>query len=206
MSAFAGMVKASMLLLFVMVLAVYLYRYQWKHIWIIPLIFIPWIINGIITSGYLLYPFSFTRLPVEWSVPVSIAVKDASDIVTWAWEYGYYIPVIIEATLLIIISLIFFRKKRDSILIPLAIATAGVFAWMVTAPEPRYGLGFIFTVPLLLLASGFTDNKNRMRYIGILLCLGLIQGVLIYLLFLHTNVPFTFPQPINDQVWNSILN
>jgi hypothetical protein len=184
-----------------MVLIIYIRRYGWKHLWILPILFVPWILNGIITSGYLLYPFSFTRLPFEWSVPVAVAVKDANDIVSWAWSYGYYIPIIIEATLLTTIALIFFRKKRATIFAPLTIAATGVFAWMVTAPEPRYGLGFIFAFPLLLLASGITDNKNRMKYIGILLGIGLLQGILIYFFYLHT-APFIFPEPIGDQIWN----
>jgi len=206
LSAFAGMVKASMLLPFVIVLAIYIRRYQWKNIWVVPLLFLPWLITGIITSGYLLYPFSFTRLPFEWSVPVTIALQDASDIVSYAWRYGNYIPVLLEATTLTIITLIFFRKKQTTVLVPLDIAGIGVLVWLLTAPEPRYGLGFIFTVPLLLLASGLTDNKHRMKYIGILICAAIIQGILIYLIYLHTNVPFVFPEPVGDQIWNRGLN
>jgi len=205
LSAFAGMVKASMLLLFVIVLAIYIQQYRWKDIWIVPLLFLPWLITGIITSGYLLYPFSFTRLPVEWSVPVTIALQDASDIVSYAWRYGNYIPVLLEATILTVITLVFFRKKQTTTLVPLVIAGIGVSVWLLTAPEPRYGLGFIFAVPLLLLASGLTDSKHRMKYIGILICAAIIQGILIYLIYLHTNIPFTFPEPIGDQIWNSGL-
>jgi hypothetical protein len=205
LSAFAGMAKASMLLLFFMVLAIYIQQYRWKDIWVVPFLFLPWLITGIITSGYLLYPFSFTRFPFEWSVPVAIALQDASDIVSYAWRYANYIPVLLEAATLTIITLVFFRKKQTTTLVPLVIAVIGVSVWLLTAPEPRYGLGFIFAVPLLLLASGLTDNKHRMKYIGILVCAAAIQGILIYLIYLHTNIPFTFPAPVGDQIWNSGL-
>lgn len=51
------------------------------------LLVVGWIVRGVITSGWLLYPV-FGRLPLPWSVPTRIAVDDLENIKSWARMWG----------------------------------------------------------------------------------------------------------------------
>jgi hypothetical protein len=50
-----------------------------------------------------------------------------------------------------------FRSRRvqlSAILVPLLLAAAGIAFWFFSAPDPRFGYGFLFAFALLLCAAG----------------------------------------------------
>lgn len=47
-------------------------------------VFIPWMIRGVVLSGYAVYPISFTRLDMPWSVPAATAVQEIQSTRAWA--------------------------------------------------------------------------------------------------------------------------
>jgi len=51
---------------------------------------IPWVLRGIILSGYIAYPSTFGALPVDWRVPYASAVSEANWVRSWARMPGMH--------------------------------------------------------------------------------------------------------------------
>jgi hypothetical protein len=214
LAGFAGMVKLFGFILLLFAVWVYFRHYGVKHLLAI-LIFIPWLIQGIATSGYIAFPLAFSRVPVIWSVPSDIAKFDAANVVAWARMQGadsslttlsnnnwvahwmaspMVAMVLVEILLLTLIALSFRPEIHKLRIVPIAIAIAGTLAWYGAAPEPRYALGFILATPLVVLAYGMDTQlktgllKSRKLVEGcfaILAILAIVQGAAIYT-YTHT--------------------
>jgi hypothetical protein len=54
----------------------------------VALVLVPWMIRGIILSGYIAYPISLGSFPVDWRIPRSDVIEIANVIQTWAKQPG----------------------------------------------------------------------------------------------------------------------
>lgn len=247
LAGFSGMIKPFGFVLLAFTIVAYIRHYGVKHIWAV-LMFIPWLIQGIATSGYIAFPLAFTRIPIIWAVPADIATLDANGVVAWArmqgadsffttlgnhdwvmhWAMSPMVSMIlVEITILIIVALFLRPEIHRQRYAPVFIAAVGTLMWYGSAPEPRYALGFIFALPLILLAYGMDTQlkaggvKPRKIVEGcfaILAILSVLQGVAIYT---HTHTDSPFEIPVNngaiektygitvfvsqDQAWNATL-
>jgi hypothetical protein len=249
-AGFAGMVKLFGFILFVFT-AWYYYRHYGVGKRILQnLMFIPWLITGIATSGYIAFPLSFTRLMLLWSVPADIAQQDANGVVAWArmqgadslfatlgnnnWVFHWITSPMVLMVLTEIVFLIFIATQIDTgrtsrNYIATAMALGGIIFWYWIAPEPRYALGFIFALPLTLLAfavdsqlksdDGEGSRRILKRAFAVFAILALVQGIAIYSR-IDTSVPFSVPDSPDgiyamrqgiavlvdhDQAWNMPL-
>jgi hypothetical protein len=130
-------------------------------------IILPWMIRGVILSGYIAYPSTIGAFPVAWRIPREAAIDEANWIRSWArapgihwnqvlgnwnwfkpWAYNIlknYFNVTIPLLLTIGSSLLIFPlrlvKIRKSQTIQWAILTpslANLAFWFMTAPDPRF--------------------------------------------------------------------
>lgn len=51
---------------------------------IVAMILLPWMIRGVILSGYIAYPLTIGTIPVEWRVPRALVIDEANWIRSWA--------------------------------------------------------------------------------------------------------------------------
>lgn len=140
--------------------------------------FLPFLIRNILISGWLLYPVdSLDLFAVDWKVPAAYLRHDAAQISVWAkclydvnkkdWSVRQWLPVWLSgqqhyelmliyaqfaAVLLLVIDLIFRLLRRirigwDRVFYYLAVA-ASLAVWFLEAPFIRYGLAFLFALPL----------------------------------------------------------
>ncbi len=140
--------------------------------------FLPFLIRNILISGWLLYPVdSLDLFAVDWKVPAAYLRHDAAQISVWAkclydvnkkdWSVRQWLPVWLSgqqhyelmliyaqfaAVLLLGIDLIFRLLRRirigwDRVFYYLAMA-ASLAVWFLEAPFIRYGLAFLFALPL----------------------------------------------------------
>jgi hypothetical protein len=54
----------------------------------VAMVLVPWMIRGIILSGYIAYPNVMGSFPVEWRIPRSYVVEVANTIQVWALQPG----------------------------------------------------------------------------------------------------------------------
>jgi len=130
-------------------------------------ILLPWMVRGVILSGYVAYPSTIGAFPVEWRIPQPAVIDAANWIRSWArapgihwsavlgnwdwfspWAYNTlkaYFDVLIPFLLAIGSSLLIFPLRlvriRDSQAIQWAIlapALVNLAFWFVTAPDLRF--------------------------------------------------------------------
>ena len=190
------------------------------------LLVITWLIKGIMSSGYIVFPIVFTKLAnLKWSAPVSIAKLQLDDIrilsrvgyrtdkilnnFNWLKEWftrnlAYNKITFILIFFCIIFLVIMFLKKNNrkintpSILIPLAVALVGIIYWFSSAPDFRFGQGFIFSFLLIFMSHAlfklnFTLNFFRLRINRILL----MKNIFLYLgiIIIISAILFLFYEP-----------
>jgi hypothetical protein len=133
---------------------------------------IPWVIHGIILTGYIAFPSTFGAMPVDWRVPRSVALRQQREIYSWArkpwanpadvlgnWKWlrpwlwdnihrSLLIGPCVLALLSGILILAFWLRNRLAVrgrvwLFFLTPAAALAF-WFVTAPAPEFaGAAFV---------------------------------------------------------------
>lgn len=142
---------------------------------IAALVIIPWIVHGVIQSGYLAYPSPATRLNVSWAVPVDIAINDYNYIRSWArqperhWQevlgngawLGPWVtrslsePAVTFGISLLLLAALFLilahRVKRkvirfEGIWLFLIPALVSLPFWFIMAPEPRFVQGSFWVI------------------------------------------------------------
>ncbi len=84
---------------------------------------------------------------------------------------------------------IFKRNKRDKkinyslLVISLVISFIGILFWFLSAPDPRFGYGFLFSFALILLAFGlYINNFGSLKFVN-----NKTIGLIIFLFFLTTS-------------------
>lgn len=93
----------------------------------------------------------------------------------------WLIFILIAGIIIIIIALVkkdFFKKNlnKNIFFIPLIVSFLGILFWFFTAPDPRFGYGFLFSFVLLILSYGFfiirlPKHEAIFKFISILIIL-----------------------------------
>jgi hypothetical protein len=133
----------------------------------VALVLVPWMIRGIILSGYIAYPSGIGSFPVEWRIPRSYVAELATIFQVWGRQpgsgdpkvlsdWGWLVPWVYRLSifdavvpLLLTLAGCFFTllyrvmKNRESRAsgVPwlfLLPSVASLLFWFVTAPDPRY--------------------------------------------------------------------
>ena len=133
---------------------------------------IPWVIHGIILTGYIAFPSTVGAMPVDWRVPRSVALAQQRLIYSWArqpwsnpadvlgnWRWlrpwlrdNIPRPLIIGPSLLVLLSGIWILAfwLRDRLLLRGRVwlffltPVAGLVFWFVMAPAPDFaGAGLV---------------------------------------------------------------
>lgn len=147
--------------------------------------------------------------PLSWAVPDSLVKSESMWIRSWAREPGVLPTVVlaswdwfpswlkgiqsvvevrrsiallgggVAAVILALFARRLTRRQASTWLLPLVAPAAGVFYWFFTAPDPRFGLAYIWSLSLLVLAGGLAailaplEGMRPLRRRAAVLALGL---------------------------------
>lgn len=172
------------------------------------LIILPFLIRNVMLSGYLVYPYAGIDLfDVDWKMPAPVVETDNHEIIAWGRLLNdvnryedpitVWLPIwlqkvgIIERLFMILnIALVpislttiivdFTKKRYDNCLV--LFCCSSLFAgWFFTAPLPRYGLIYLYLMPIfwgiyiLKKAAPFIRWKNvwKVVYLLFLICISI---------------------------------
>ena len=150
---------------------------------------IPYLLRGLISSGCAAYPSIFGRFNFRWSVPIASVIDEANWVKGWArkpetnwheilgnWDWFASWPkrnivllepwtgLVILGIALLVTCLILKRKKDFHIFVTtITLSFLACLFWFLSAPEPRFGYGYLFSFSGVLLGYGvynlFTNQK-----------------------------------------------
>lgn len=168
------------------------------------LIMAPFLVRNYLISGWLLYPFEKIDIfHVPWKIPLEYLKVDADQIKVWGrclydvtkadWPVSRWLPVwwegqeryeqmLLAAVVLgaFMMTVQFGAKllKRKRIRWELVVLVGAVFSnlavWFFMAPFIRYGLAFIFAVPMIALGEYLSEEKKGFYSIfmgGLVFCI-----------------------------------
>ena len=161
-----------------------------KHFTAGVVILIPYIVRGIIISGYILYPYEATAVKsLDWIMPEFLLEIDKKEIIAWGrghsdvsripehiwqWFGGWFCSINILWKVLMIISVIALvyigiwtlrRRKRVSFSPQLCMTFTciiGLFFWLLSAPLPRYGVIYMTSIPCLAISAFLLDHEIKL--------------------------------------------
>ena len=153
-------------------------------------ILVPYIVRGIIISGYILYPYEATAVKsLDWIMPEFLLEIDKKEIIAWGrghsdvnripehiwqWVGGWFSSINILWKVLMIISVIALiyigiwilrQRKRVSFSPQLCMALTciiGLFFWLFSAPLPRYGVIYMTSIPCLAISVFLLDHEIKL--------------------------------------------
>lgn len=153
-------------------------------------LFFTWIARTVIISGYIVYPLHELDLfSFDWKVPVEIAERQRDlikyysgfeGLIKGIFEYHqkyYYILALIYFTTIVsfIVSAVKVFKLKDKVCAALFFtALACVGYWLFSAPDFRFGCGFIFSAVFLGWAFVIGEREYSRVWIGKLFSYALI--------------------------------
>lgn len=186
---------------------------QWKQILSYLLLGIltaaPWLIRGVLISGWLLYPFPALDLfDLPWKQKTEWVKTDAGAIKTWGrgvnnsvlaaqpiWEwYGTWfktlslmekgIALVDIAALVSFVGAaiaVFLRKNWENLdrLLVCATAACSYLYWQTSAPLPRYGYTYMLLLPALVFGWGILLLKKDRLLRGGLALYGVYKIVML---------------------------
>lgn len=186
---------------------------QWKQILCYLLLGIltaaPWLIRGVLISGWLLYPFPALDLfDLPWKQKTEWVKTDAGAIKTWGrgvnnsvlaaqpiWEwYGTWfktlslmekgIALVDIAALVSFVGaaiVVFLRKNWENLdrLLVCATAACSYLYWQTSAPLPRYGYTYMLLLPVLVFGWGILLLKKDRLLRGGLALYGVYKIVML---------------------------
>ncbi len=181
---------------------------------------IPYSIRGIISSGYLVFPSTFGHFNFKWGVSINEATNIANWVKSWArkpkdnpdkvlgnWDWlnswlhniandKVLIYTAIVGILVMAICFILKKKKDLNILLfVLPFPLIGCLFWFFSAPNPRFGYGYLFSLFGILISYGiynFISKEKNIKYFLTVVCL-MITLTLIY----KNNISFKEMHDIN---------
>jgi len=211
----------------------------------------PWAAKGVVLSGSLAYPSALVYFPgLKWSVTFSQLVTEADSVKAWAripfapphevlasfdWIGPWFkrmlrkeialIMVTASGIILVISALVAgrWRETPFSFIVPWAISMLGVLFWFLSAPDPRFGYGYLFSCAIIMLAYGvrrfdlinaFTSFVCSSRARAVVLALAgmgvAAGGVLLYVLSISEPrivllAGLLGRQQVNPEHWSVIL-
>lgn len=146
------------------------------------ILFFTWIARTVIISGYIVYPLHELDLfSFDWKTPVEVAERQRDlikyysgfgGLVKGIFEYHqkyYFILAFIYLTTIasLIVSAVKILKFRDKVYTALFLtALACVSYWLVSAPDFRFGCGFIFSAIFLGWALLVEEREYSKIWIG----------------------------------------
>lgn len=186
---------------------------QWKQILCYLLLGIltaaPWLIRGVLISGWLLYPFPALDLfDLPWKQKTEWVKTDAGAIKTWGrgvnnsvlaaqpiWEwYGTWFKTlslmekgIVLVDIAALVSFVgaaiavFLRKNWENLdrLLVCATAACSYLYWQTSAPLPRYGYTYMLLLPALVFGWGILLLKKDRLLRGGLALYGVYKIVML---------------------------
>ena len=142
---------------------------------------VPWLVRFVILTGYLVYPFpAIDIFSVDWKIPIDMVIYEKDIAYAWArirgedaqtvlnMSFGEWFPIWVQnlsyynlglylsAAASPILLIITKSYRNLSITLAWAIAMMGVIFGLMTAPDFRFGLGFVVcagVIPLLNISS-----------------------------------------------------
>lgn len=178
---------------------------------------VPWLVHGVVLSGYLSFPIAFTRLPVAWAVPVTIAQSLAD----WAWAFArwpghsleeiqaggwvmrwlstevlnnrdFLIPagLCLGGGVLLAGMGVWGRRPSKSTLALLAGLVLGLVIWWTTLPDLRFA-GVLWWGLAGALLGSLAEVTTSRRY-----ALGMLTLAVVFGGFLGPEVKFRWPSEI----------
>ena len=138
-------------------------------------ILLPWLARSVIQSGYLVFPYSQLDLfHLDWRIPASYVDSVREGVIGWArqpnkdWIQSADLPLatwlpawfaqqtfnqrlMIVAAILSPLSLLFKEARRYAVLV--FINYVGIWFWLLTAPNLRFGYGVLLAADAFLAAA-----------------------------------------------------
>ena len=161
-----------------------------KHLTAGVVILIPYIVRGIIISGYILYPYEATAVKsLDWIMPEFLLEIDKKEIIAWGrghsdvsripehiwqWFGGWFSSINILWKVFMIISIVALiylgiwtlrQRKRVSFSPQLCMTLTciiGLFFWLLSAPLPRYGVIYMTSIPCLAISVFLLDHEIKL--------------------------------------------
>lgn len=167
-------------------------------------ILLPFLVRNFLISGWLLYPFNGIDIfNVEWKIPEEYLLVDANQIKVWGrclydvdkieWPVYKWLPVwwegqeryeqmllgsVMIGSLLLLVQFLKNRIRRNRIRWDYLALVLTVFAclavWFFMAPFIRYGLAFLFAVPMIAAGEYLSEKKKGFYSIltgGLVFCI-----------------------------------
>lgn len=163
---------------------------------------LPFLIRNVLISGWLLYPFAGIDLfHVRWKIPKEYLLHDAAQIKVWGrclydvqlenlpvmewlpyWWEGQeryeqmFLGSVVMGTLLLGVQFLRARFRKEKAdwewMVLLSAVYANIAVWFLMAPFIRYGIAFLFAVPLLTVGRWITQDKKGLY--------GIVTGGLVF--------------------------
>jgi hypothetical protein len=158
------------------------------------LILSSFIIRNYYLSGYLIYPFpSLDLFNVDWKIPLGRVLSEKLEIESWAkistlptsevihlriseWIWPWFQPMnfmkklVITGNLLSVFSIVFMILRKDYFFLKIQlIILLNLLFWFLSAPDPRFSMGFLFVGFSLNIAYiiGLVESEKVYRYVRI---------------------------------------
>ena len=243
LAVFAVCLKASMIAIappLILVTFVFLFRAGvQRHVigrvakWCLVssiLLIIPWMVHGILLSGYPIFPSTLFGLNRDWKVPADYATAQrwymitaargsASDLLSWKWippwfnaekrwlytdranQWGFGRLGVFAPSALTVAAILFgmisaIRKARPpghGWLLLFACAFAAM-VWFWTAPAPRFGFAFVWSLAAVAVAQAVFPYGPQARRLALPTLLTMAAAPILFPL------PFLFPFPSSNAV------
>lgn len=159
------------------------------------LVMVPWFVRGVVLSGYLAYPSTIGRFPMDWAVPPASAiamieriqswaripnVPPESVLNTWTWlgawlervwrgnAFDFTMPLVTAALGIALLAWQAWRNRRvrcDTRWAALLPSFVGDVAWFLSAPDPRYQGSMLWTLGAGIFVLAVTGQGLRTRLV-----------------------------------------